>query len=110
MDGSGINNHFSAGVYGPRDNHRESIPMGSLCTVFQAEVMAIVRCTQLLLSRNIMRQRIHFCSDNRTAIAAPAKSTTESALVWKSMQALEKLCGSNRHFSMDTWASWNTGK
>jgi len=45
MDGSGINNCLDAGVYGPTDNHREKIPMGRLSTVFQAEVMAILRCT-----------------------------------------------------------------
>jgi hypothetical protein len=85
MNGSGINNHFGADVYGPTDNHREIIPMGSLSTVFQAEVTVIFRCTQLVLSKNIMRQRIQFCCDSRTAIAALTKSTTESALVWKSM-------------------------
>jgi hypothetical protein len=31
-DGSRISNHFGAGVYGPSDNHGESIPMGSLLT------------------------------------------------------------------------------
>jgi len=55
--------------------------MGSLSTVFQAEVMAVFRCIQLLLSKNITRQRILFCSDSRTAIAALAKSTTELALL-----------------------------
>ena len=39
-DGSGINNHFGASVYGPRDNQRENITIGSLSKVFQAEVMA----------------------------------------------------------------------
>jgi hypothetical protein len=107
VDGSRVNSHFGAG---PTDNHRESIPMDSLSTVFQAEVMAIFRCTQLLLSKNTVGQGIHFCSDSRTAIAALAKSTTESALVWKSMRAVEKISGSSRHFSMDTWASWNVGK
>jgi len=63
----------------------ERVFLWAASIVFQAEVMAIFRCTQLLLSKNIMRQRIHFCCDNRTAIAALAKSTTESALVWKSM-------------------------
>ena len=37
---SGINNHFCARVYGPRDNWRENILIGSLSKVFQAEVMA----------------------------------------------------------------------
>jgi hypothetical protein len=34
MDGSGINNRFGAGVYEPKDNHRESIRMGSISTLF----------------------------------------------------------------------------
>jgi hypothetical protein len=96
MDESGINNCFGAGVYEPTDNHRETIPMGSLSTVFQAEVMAILRCRELLVSKNIMGRRMHFCSDNRTAIASLAKSTTESAVAWKSMRALEKLSGCNK--------------
>ena len=78
MDRSGICNHFGAGVYGPRDNHTESI-VCSLFTVFQAEVMAILRCTELLLSKNLMR--IHICSDSRAAIAALAKTMTKLALV-----------------------------
>jgi hypothetical protein len=34
--------------------------------------MAVLRCTQLLLSKNINRNRIHICSDSRAAIAALA--------------------------------------
>ena len=94
-DSTGINICCGAGVYEPMDNHRESIPMGSLSAVFQAEVMAILRCTELLQSKNIMRRRIHICSDSRAATAALAKTTTKLALVWDSMQALEKLSGSN---------------
>jgi hypothetical protein len=51
-DGSGIQDCFGAGIYGPPYN-RESIPMGSLSTVFSAEVMAILRCTELLLTKNL---------------------------------------------------------
>jgi hypothetical protein len=47
-DGSGIQNCFGAGIYGPSYDYRESIPMGSLSTVFFAEVMAILRCVELL--------------------------------------------------------------
>jgi hypothetical protein len=43
MDRSGISNHFGAGVYGPRNDCRESILMGSLFTVFKAEVMTFLR-------------------------------------------------------------------
>jgi ribonuclease HI len=95
-DGSGIQNCFGAGIYGPSCNYRESIPMGSLSTVFSAEVMAILRCTKLLLTKNLTRRRIHICSDSRAAIAALAKTTTESSLVWECLQVLEKLSKTNK--------------
>jgi ribonuclease HI len=41
-----------------------------------------------------MRRRMHICSGSRTVITALAKIITESALVWESTQALEKLIGS----------------
>jgi hypothetical protein len=94
-DGLGISNRFGVGVYGPRNYHTESSPMGSLSTVFQVEAMAILRCKELLLPKNV-RRRTHVCPDSRAAIAALAETTTESAMVWDSMQALEKLSGPNK--------------
>jgi hypothetical protein len=78
------------------DNQRESITMGNLSAVFQAEVMAILRFTELLLFKNKTRRRIHFSPGSRAVIAALAKPTTWSALVWECMQELEKLSGSNK--------------
>ena len=69
--------------------------MGSLSTVFSAKVMAIVRCTELLLTENLMR-RIHICSDSRAAVVALAKTTTESSLIWECMQVLGKLSEFNK--------------
>jgi len=40
--------------------------------VFQAEVTAILRCTEHLVPKNVMR-RMHICSDSRAAIAALVK-------------------------------------
>jgi hypothetical protein len=71
-DSSGISNCRYICIYGPKDNHGDSISMGSLSTVFQAEVMAILKCTELLLSKNITR-RIYTCLDRRGAIAALQK-------------------------------------
>jgi ribonuclease HI len=65
--------------------------MGSLSTIFSAKVIAILRCTELLLTKNLKRRRIHICSDNRAALAALVKTATESSLVWEYMQMLEKL-------------------
>jgi len=58
--------HDSIWLVQQKDNHRENIPRGSLSTMFQAEVMAILRSTQLLLSKNVKRRRIYFCSDSNT--------------------------------------------
>jgi len=47
-DRPGINSHFGAGIYGPRDNCRESSHTGSLSALVSAGVMAILRsCTEL---------------------------------------------------------------
>jgi hypothetical protein len=65
-DGSGIHDCFGAGIFGL---YEESIPMGSLSTVFSTEVMGILRCTELL-TKNCMRRRIHICCDSRAAVVA----------------------------------------
>jgi hypothetical protein len=65
--------------------------MGILSIVFSAEVMAILRCTKVLLTKNLMRRKIHTCYDSRAALAALGKTTTELSLVWKCMQVLGKL-------------------
>jgi ribonuclease HI len=70
--------------------------MSSLSTVFSAEVMAILRCMELLLTKHLMRRRIQICSDSRAALAALAKTTTQSSLVWE-MQVLDKLSELNSH-------------
>jgi ribonuclease HI len=74
---------------------RESIPMGSLSTVCSADVMGILRCMEVLLTKNLMR-RIHIFSDSRVALAALEKTTTKSSLVWECMQMLEKLSKFNK--------------
>jgi hypothetical protein len=63
-DASGIHDCFGEGIYGPSYEYRESIPMGSLSTVFFAEAMAILRCVELLLTKNLTRRRIYICSDS----------------------------------------------
>jgi ribosomal protein L16/L10AE len=44
--------------------------MGSLSSVLQAKETAVLRCTELLLPKNVKRRRIRICSDSRVAIAA----------------------------------------
>jgi hypothetical protein len=47
------------------------------------KVMAILRFTELLLTKNIIRKRIYICSDSRAVSEALAKITTKSSLVWE---------------------------
>ena len=89
--GSEIHNCFAAGIFGPLYNYWKSIPMSSFSTVFSAGIMAILRCTKLLMTKNLMRRRTRNYSESRTALAAPVKTTTESFLVWECMQVLGKL-------------------
>jgi hypothetical protein len=53
--------------------------MGSLCMVFSAEVMALLRYAELL-TKNRMWRRIHICSDSTAALATLAKTTAQSSL------------------------------
>ena len=70
--------------------------MGSLSTLISAEVMAILRSTELLLTKNLITRRTHIHSDSRAALAALAKNTTESSLVWECMQVLGKISEFNK--------------
>jgi hypothetical protein len=79
-----------------RDNHRESIPMGSLSAVFLSQEMVILRCAQLLVSKNVPRRRIHTCSDKMAATEKLAKTTIESAFIYERMQAVEKISRCNK--------------
>jgi hypothetical protein len=107
-DGSEISNRFGAGVHERRENHREKSPMGSLSTVFPVEVMAVLRCTELLLPENATRKK-HIWPDSRAPIAAPAQITTESALARDGTQALGKLSGPMKSLQYGYRTSWNKG-
>ena len=64
--------------------------MGSLSTVFSADVMTTLRRAELL-TKILMRRRIHICSDGKATLAALAKTTTNSSLVWGCMLLLGRL-------------------
>lgn len=103
-DGSGQNSRFGAGIYGPEREHRESISLGKLSTVFQVEVMTILMCAEILTTVRESKKNIIICSDSRAAIEALIKPYTESTLVWEGMQALTRL-GRNKNIIL----SWIPG-
>jgi hypothetical protein len=63
------------------ETYREIIPMSSLSAVFQAEMMAILRCEKLLLSKNVRRRKRRSCCGSKTAIAALLKSSAKSTVL-----------------------------
>jgi len=82
---------MTATMQEPRNNHKESIYLGKLATVFQTEVLAIHRCTETLLTRADANNRYRISSDSRAALDALNKTTTESSVVWDCMRALNKI-------------------
>ncbi|XP_020298245.1 uncharacterized protein LOC109862582 [Pseudomyrmex gracilis] len=95
-NGPGANDRFGASIYSPGNNHRELFFLGKLATVFQAEVLAILECARLLLSKETMSKKIHIYTDSKAAIGAFARTTTESSVVWDCMQALNRLRDHNK--------------
>lgn len=51
--------------------------MGELNTVFQAEVLALLRCVEHLASLESLSKHIIICSNNKAAIKAVSKPFTE---------------------------------
>jgi hypothetical protein len=45
--------------------------------------MAILRCAELLLVKNMTKRKIHICFDSKRSLVAPAKTTTKSSSVWE---------------------------
>jgi hypothetical protein len=107
---SGITGRFFSGINEPMYNYRDTVPMGSFSMVFSAEVMAILRCADLLLVKNMTMRRIYICSDSMAALTALAKTTSKSISVWEYLQLLGKISDSNNVTFVVTWASGYTRK
>jgi hypothetical protein len=108
--GSGIRDCFGTGIFGPLCNYRESIPMGSLSTVFSGEVMAILRWSELLLTNQYERGNTHLLW--QYSICRGTGENYYQIILGLGMYAS---AGKTKwiqqsHFSVDLWASRNTGQ
>ena len=74
------------------DKHQESL--GAIATVFQAEILAILRASQAMQKR--LKQKITFRSDSQAAIQALNSTNVESSLVLECIQSLNKLGKKNK--------------
>ncbi|XP_032668449.1 uncharacterized protein LOC116842825 [Odontomachus brunneus] len=95
-DGSEANGRFGAGFYCQKFDQKVTIPMGEWATVFQAEVLAILKCVKIQIAQDVKDRSILICSDSRAALGALEGTTTESSVVWDCKQTLNKLGETNK--------------
>ena len=94
-DGSRTGTGSGSGLYCQRDGAKIVIPLGEHATVFQAEVVAIMRCAQNLLGSDRVGRRIWICSDSQAALKALEGPRINSRLVWDCKCVLDELTKNN---------------
>ncbi|XP_055597713.1 uncharacterized protein LOC129747492 [Uranotaenia lowii] len=94
-DGSLSNSRAGAGIYCHELNIEYAQPLGKYCTVFQAELYAIMYGVQIALQKKIMFRTIYFCSDSQAAIKSLSASSSRSKLVIACRKAIEELAEGN---------------
>ncbi|XP_060524731.1 uncharacterized protein LOC132701080 [Cylas formicarius] len=69
-DGSRMGDLAGAGAYCETTGSSLSVPLGQYCTVFQAEIFALLMAAREVLRLNYGSRRVFFCSDSRAALMA----------------------------------------
>jgi hypothetical protein len=115
IDGSLCEGRVGAGVFLHTLDIRESCALGSLATVFQTEVYAIVACSDYCRSANMhINMTICISSDSKAALLALSSYTVSSLLLhqfWLSLQDLSnnnkvRLCSVPCHCDMRRLIGW----
>lgn len=94
-DGSVMDGHAGASVYSRDFEMSLSFYLGSHCTIFQAELMAICLCSQTLLEKGVIEERLCICVDSQAALKALTSSYIKSSTVLQCVKALQNLCEFN---------------
>jgi len=92
-DGSWINStgQAGAGFYNQTDCEEYYYPLGCRCSVFQAEIYAILQCGRLHSLRCRNNASVAMCSDRQAALKALISPKVSSALVAETVCALKEL-------------------
>ncbi|XP_070854646.1 uncharacterized protein [Drosophila suzukii] len=75
-DGSKLNNQVGGGIYSEQLNIRKSFRLPDHCSVFQAEVFAIIEALMLLNDANCQNKLINIYSDSQAAIRSIISTNT----------------------------------
>ena len=94
-DGSRAMGRAGAGIYFQREDEGLSYPLGKFCTVFQAEVHAIMTCARHDYVSQENGSSVAICSDSQAAIKAVSNAKVTSDLVSEAVKALRDLSRRN---------------
>ena len=95
-DGSLMDGLAGAGVYNEHTGEELWASLGKRCSVFQAEIYAILTAANTCLSNGLRNKSIHFHSDSQAAVLALCSCETTSYLVWECVTKLNKLGVQNK--------------
>jgi hypothetical protein len=85
-----------SGVFSAELDLKASFALGPFTTVFQAEVYAIMACSDYCLRECMDGKTVCICSDSRTALLAISSHTVLSMLVLQCQKSLQGLSIHNR--------------
>ncbi|XP_025996074.1 uncharacterized protein LOC105202882 [Solenopsis invicta] len=106
-DGSKTGTSSGASIVCRQRRVAESLPLDGYATVFQTEIVAILRCAQLVLEGRETGGRVRICSDSQAAIKALEAPICTLRLVWDCRNALEKLAKDKE--VIVTWVPGHSG-
>ncbi|XP_017881064.1 uncharacterized protein LOC108625508 [Ceratina calcarata] len=82
--------------------------LGNTTTVYQAEIMALIRCTEYMIHKDIKEVKIVIFTDSQAAIKALSKPMITSTLTLKCNELLNKLATKNRYLTI-CWSPGHVG-
>ena len=85
-----------AGIYGVRPKVHFCISLGTLATVFQAEIVALAECARRCVERGLKGHTIYINSDSKAALMALDSYDFTSKAVWNCHQAMKTLGQNNK--------------
>ncbi|XP_070854745.1 uncharacterized protein [Drosophila suzukii] len=90
-DGSKLNNQVGGAIYSEQLNIRKSFRLPDHCSVFQAEVFAIIEALMLLNDANCQNKLINIYSDSQAAIRSIISTNTNSHTISTCRKSLHEM-------------------
>ena len=89
-----MENHAGLGIYGP--NCRTSQGLGTHPSVFQAEILAIHYCAQIIQVNGIRGKNLYILSDSQAALKSLKRPVQTSKIVLECREELQELARYNK--------------